>query len=43
MLDLVLIVLGFVFLIAMMVFVINPPDAWIKRVFVRKRSKSGDE
>jgi hypothetical protein len=34
--DIALIVLGLVIIIAMMVFVINPPEAWIKKYFHRK-------
>ena len=33
MLVLLLVLLGFFILIAMMAFIFNPPDAWIKRVF----------
>lgn len=32
---------GLVVVIAIMVFVMNPPEAWVKRAFHRKRS-SGD-
>ena len=35
-LDIALIVFGLVVVIAMMVFVINPPEAWIKKYFHRK-------
>ena len=35
-LDIALIVFGLVIVIAMMVFVINPPEAWIKKYFHRK-------
>jgi hypothetical protein len=34
--DIALIVFGLVVVIAMMVFVINPPEAWIKKYFHRK-------
>ncbi len=34
--DLFWIILGIVFVVLMMVFVINPPEAWIKKVFHRK-------
>jgi len=36
-LDIALIVFGLIVVIAMMIFVLNPPEAWIKRVFHRKR------
>ena len=35
-LDIALIVFGLLIVIAMMVFVINPPEAWIKKYFHRK-------
>jgi len=35
-LDIVWIVLGLVFLIAVMALVMNPPEAWLKRVFQSK-------
>jgi len=35
-LDIALIVFGLVIVIAMMIFVINPPEAWIKKYFHRK-------
>ncbi len=35
-LDVALIVFGLLVVIAMMVFVINPPEAWIKKYFHRK-------
>jgi hypothetical protein len=35
-LDIALIVFGLVVVIAMMIFVINPPEAWIKKYFHRK-------
>jgi regulator of protease activity HflC (stomatin/prohibitin superfamily) len=41
MLDLIIIVLGVLLVVAMMVFVINPPEAWIKRVFHRDGRNSG--
>ena len=34
------IALGFVFVILMMAFIINPPEAWIKRVFLRGERKA---
>jgi hypothetical protein len=34
--DIALVVFGLVIVIAMMVFVFNPPEAWIKRYFHRK-------
>lgn len=30
---------GFVFLIAVMILFVNPPEAWVKRVFLGKRKK----
>lgn len=33
---LAIIALGFLFVIAMMVLVINPPEAWIKKAYHRK-------
>lgn len=30
---------GFLFLIAAMILVVNPPEAWIKRVFHDKKRK----
>jgi|APAga8741243907_1050103.scaffolds.fasta_scaffold80314_1 hypothetical protein len=38
--DLVLIIGGVLVVVAMMIFVINPPDAWIKKVFSKQDSKS---
>ncbi len=38
---LVFIGLGLVFIILSMVFVVNPPEAWIKRVFLRKPPQAG--
>jgi hypothetical protein len=35
-LDIALIVFGLVIVIAMMVFVLNPPEAWVKKYFHRK-------
>jgi hypothetical protein len=35
-LDIALIVFGLVIILAMMIFVINPPEAWIKKYFHRK-------
>jgi len=35
-LDIALIVFGLVIVLAMMIFVINPPEAWIKKYFHRK-------
>jgi hypothetical protein len=35
-LDIALIVVGLVIILAMMIFVINPPEAWIKKYFHRK-------
>jgi len=37
---LVLIGLGFVFIILSMIFVVNPPEAWIKKVFLRKPAQA---
>jgi hypothetical protein len=31
-----LVVGGLVFVIAMMIFVLNPPDAWVKRIYHKK-------
>jgi regulator of extracellular matrix RemA (YlzA/DUF370 family) len=36
-LDIALVAFGLIVVIAMMIFVLNPPEAWIKRVFHRKR------
>jgi hypothetical protein len=36
--DIFLIVLGLVFLIASMAFILNPPEAWIKKVFLKSQS-----
>jgi hypothetical protein len=35
-LDIALIIFGLVIVLAMMIFVINPPEAWIKKYFHRK-------
>ena len=35
-LDIALIVFGLIVVIAMMVFAINPPEAWVKKYFHRK-------
>lgn len=35
-LYIVLVAAGVLFVIAMMVFVINPPEAWVKKVFNKK-------
>ena len=43
MLDLVFVILGFLLVIAMMAFVINPPDAWIKRVFYGKQGSESHQ
>jgi hypothetical protein len=37
--DIALIVLGLLFIVASMAFVLNPPEAWIKRAFLRRESK----
>jgi hypothetical protein len=34
--DVVLVIVGLVFLIAVMAFVLNPPEFWVKRAFHRK-------
>lgn len=42
---LLLIGLGFVFILAIMVFFINPPEAWLKKVFYstpRRQSQEAD-
>jgi hypothetical protein len=36
--DIALIILGLLFIIASMAFVLNPPEAWIKRAFLRRGS-----
>ena len=43
MLDLVFVILGFLLVIAMMAFVINSPDAWIKRVFYGKQGSESHQ
>jgi multisubunit Na+/H+ antiporter MnhB subunit len=35
-LNIVLILVGLLFLVLMMALVLNPPEAWIKRVFLSK-------
>lgn len=35
-LDIFLVIVGLAFLIAMMAFVLNPPEFWVKRAFHRK-------
>jgi hypothetical protein len=35
-LNLILIVAGFLFLILIMAFILNPPEAWVKRAFQGK-------
>ena len=35
-LDIALIVFGLVIVIAMMILVLNPPEAWVKKYFHRK-------
>ena len=40
---LALIILGVLLLTAMMVLVINPPDAWIKRMYSKNAPKSKDK
>jgi hypothetical protein len=35
--DIVLVVAGLVVLVLIMAFVLNPPEAWVKRFFNRKR------
>lgn len=43
-LDLILIFFCLLIVIAMMIFVLNPPEAWIKKVFYRKtQPKSGSD
>lgn len=41
-LDVVLVVLGVGVLIAIMAFVMNPPEFWVKRAFLGKRKKAGN-
>jgi len=36
-LDVILVIAGLIALVLLMAFVLNPPEAWIKRVFLRKR------
>ena len=36
-LDAIWVGLGLIFLIAVMAFVLNPPEAWLKRVFLGKK------
>lgn len=38
--NLLLIILGLVVIVLMMAFIINPPEAWIKRVFHRNRERN---
>jgi hypothetical protein len=35
--NILLVVAGFVALVLIMAFVLNPPEAWVKRFFHRKR------
>jgi hypothetical protein len=42
-LDITLIVLGLVFLVAVMALILNPPEAWVKKAFVRKNGKKDVE
>lgn len=37
--DIALIVLGLLFIIASMIFVLNPPEAWVKRAFSRREPR----
>lgn len=37
--DIFLIVLGLVFLIASMALILNPPEAWVKKAFLKGQSK----
>ncbi len=41
--DIALIVGGLAIVLAMMIFVINPPEAWIKKMFHRDARQSGDK
>lgn len=41
--DIALIVGGLVIVLAMMIFVINPPEAWIKKVFHRDTRQKDDK
>ncbi len=40
---LAIIALGILFVILMMVFIINPPEAWIKKVFYRNEPKRNEK
>lgn len=42
-LDITLVVLGLIFLIAVMALILNPPEAWVKRAFLKKTRKNKDE
>ena len=33
---LTLIILGILFMVLMMAFIVNPPEAWVKKVFLKK-------
>jgi hypothetical protein len=37
--DIFLIILGLAFLIASMALILNPPEAWVKRAFLRNAAK----
>jgi hypothetical protein len=37
--DIFLIILGLAFLIASMALILNPPEAWVKRAFLRKAAQ----
>lgn len=41
-LDVLLILVGLVVLIASMVLFLNPPEAWVKRAFLRDKNKKKD-
>jgi hypothetical protein len=43
MLDLIFVILGFLLVVAMMAFVINPPDAWIKRALYGKQGSESHQ
>jgi uncharacterized membrane protein len=41
-LNIIWIGLGLIFLIAVMAFVLNPPEAWVKRAFHGKKKQNRD-
>ena len=38
-LDYIIVIAGFVLVILIMVFIVNPPEAWVKKAFLGKQKK----